>query len=188
MTLSGFISKLNWRLILIHLLACWFFYYATVELAILYDYKFLIHLMITHYRGNTDFVRSNFDILWMGMAELISILIAFLVSLVVSIRKKWFWLNSVIVLLSAFGLMILWARLKVRFTPWHYLKQIFLTPGEIFDNTVWFFVINGSVLLAIGLCLFFLKSVNRFIDGKNATAAPLRAGGQTDAYEPTVQP
>jgi hypothetical protein len=183
MTLSGFISKLNWRLVMVHLLACWFFYYAAGEFWILIDAKFLLHLLSTSFKGNYDAIRIEHDLMWMNLAELSSILIAFAISLVIVIRKKWFWLNSVLMLTIAIALIMLWARFKIGFTPWHYLKQIFLTPGSIFDNTIWFFVINGLLLLTVGLCLFFLKPIIRFIEGKKVHKAPLNAEGQVSDYE-----
>jgi hypothetical protein len=44
MPLPTFITKINWRLILVHFAACWFFNYAFQELYILHDFNIAIPL------------------------------------------------------------------------------------------------------------------------------------------------
>ncbi|MGZ3752208.1 MAG: hypothetical protein ACXVA2_20520 [Mucilaginibacter sp.] len=109
MALSKFLSKLNWRLMLIHLAACWFFIYAYGEFFALHDYEYLKKLAMyfdnpsAHKLISADFDSGRFtnDLRWSAYSGLAGLLTAFMISLLLSIRHKWYWLNSVIVLLVA---------------------------------------------------------------------------------------
>jgi hypothetical protein len=164
MALSNFLSKLNWRLMLVHFIAYWFIYHGTRQLAYLYDYDFLEKLannyynLKNHYRG-FDGNRLSMDLLYVGYASFVGLLAAILISLIVSIKHKWSWLNSVIVLLMAFTVCLF-----NRFY-WHHIRIIFQAPGSIFKSDWAFILTNGLMMLAVGLCLFFWKGITRFIDG-----------------------
>jgi hypothetical protein len=81
--------------------------------------------------------------------------------LAISIKKKWYWVNSLIAFLTVY---LLW-RFGIMTQP--YLRYLFAVPGLYFkDNTIWYFLINGLIMLAIGLMLFFLKRVTEFIKPK----------------------
>ncbi|MFI5406733.1 MAG: hypothetical protein ACHQ1D_09505 [Nitrososphaerales archaeon] len=50
------------------------------------------------------------------------------------------------------------------------MKNIFLAPGQITSNTTIEFLINGTILLSIGVFILFFKPLNRFIEfGKIVT-------------------
>lgn len=169
MTFQKFISKLNWRQILIHFVATWFFIYAFQTLSVLIDIKIF---EMTRYLSIEDINKLfdekriaaseivNFDI-WMVMSKLIGIFVAFIVALIISIRRHWFWFNSFIVLI------IISLLARYRLLGWNILKAIFLTPGEIFKNPIFECLTNSIILLTIGTYIFFSKKLNQFIkDGR----------------------
>ncbi len=184
MTLSNFISKLNWRLMVVHFVAYWFLFEAFEYFAICYDYRFIYDFSNQHHFSrhitNDDFRRMNVndwkrilnDNMIINLMPLISFLITFGLSLFISIRKKWYWVNPVFIFLFVLSLKVLWVRLKIEITPWTFLRFVFRAPGYLFKGSVWHFIINGTVMLIIALSLFFWKRVNKFIDGNKAPIKP----------------
>ncbi len=162
MALSNFLSKLNWRLILVHFIACWFFMHAFKQLGYLYDYNFLERVLNNNYKDFSGY-RLSMAMIRAYVIGDIGLLIGFGISLMISRKYKWFWANSLIVLLSLFVLYFF-----DRFY-WDYLRHFIMFPGSIFKSD-WAYIVTGSLpMLAIALCLFFLKRVIRFIDGKKNT-------------------
>ena len=199
MTLSGFISKLNWRLMVVHLVAYWFLWEAFEYFAVFYDYHFLVtfyqhhhfskHITDDQFRSISpnDIKRVISDRMMMSLFPLLGLITALVSSLITSIMKNRYWLNTVIVFVTTIALIVIWRLYKIQITPWNYLQYIFDKPGYFFRGSIWYFIADGSVLLVIGLCLFFLKPVIRFIDGKKAYIEPLSTEGHTDSYEPKTQ-
>ncbi|MBS1513014.1 MAG: hypothetical protein JST86_19410 [Bacteroidetes bacterium] len=99
-------------------------------------------------------------ILWRDLSASAGLLIGFFISLFIVIRRRWFWLNSLI----TFILFII----LTRFGPpvWQYSNQILSYPGKLFNNTVAEFLVTGLLLLGIGLFLFFSRHTTRFVDSK----------------------
>jgi hypothetical protein len=169
MTLQKFISRLNWRQIVIHFVASYFFVYAFTILAYLYDTKLVDHFRFSNYENpiqkidNTNY--SSSDVAHFIMIPLYSamvgLLIAFLISLFISIKRQWFWFNSAIAFLLTYFLH------RFDYLGWDYLKKIFLAPGRLFNNTFIEFLLNGTLMLTIGLLLFFLRQSMKFIDKNN---------------------
>jgi len=159
MTLSDFKAKLNWRLILVHIAACWFFFHAFRILSQLYDLPFVEAIKHSSNMKQFGAERITYDALWFSLGGNIGILVAFVLSLIASKIRHWYWVNS----LLAFLLACLLCRFDF---AWHYLKIIFLTPGDLFHTLLWQLITNGSIMLAIGLLLLFLNGVARFIDGR----------------------
>lgn len=95
--------------------------------------------------------------LWISVANTIGLLVAFGISLAISIKRKWFWLNSLLVL---FIMLVL---NQFDMLGWKYLKRIFLMPGEISQNITLEFLINGLILLVLGILTFFWARTNQFI-------------------------
>jgi hypothetical protein len=169
MTLSDFISKLNWRLMIVHILACWFFFHALWQLGFLYDYNYLEeirrHINEHNYRDFNNYrgldarriAMIPFNAALIGLGGLLA---GFVLSLLLSLKHKWFWVNSVIILLITFILFCL-----DRFY-FDYLRPVFRFPGRLFKPDWAYILANGLIMLAIGLLLFLLKRVIKFIDGK----------------------
>ncbi len=166
LTMKHFISRINWWQILVHMLAFWFFMYAFETLSYLFHLKILnaalssnanLEKMMAEKGVTTDDLSSF--LFWKSISGAIGLLVALLLSLFLSVKRNWFWLNSLI----AFALIFLLQWFHV--TGWDYLKSIFYYPGSLFTNTLLKFLIDGIILLIPGLLLFFSKSVNRFITG-----------------------
>ena len=171
MTFHNFLSKLNWRLVLIHFIACWFFMYAFSELFILRDFKFIMSLrdiksarnLGTHKFLPGDMERLVSVALWMSYSYCLGLLTALIISLLLSYKKRWHLLNSLIAFIIAF---ITW---RFHISSWQYLKTIFLAPGRLFsDYTPWYYLANGLVMLFLGSLLFFLKISIDFINSAPA--------------------
>ncbi|WP_426668741.1 hypothetical protein ACPPVU_21215 [Mucilaginibacter sp. McL0603] len=168
MTLSNFLSKLNWRLMVIHFIACWFFIYAFQQLAFLHDIELSKAYMSTKSTDNSKMLaiikrfgynRIYIETLWINLGGPVGFFTGFVISLLISLKNKWYWLNSVIVFVVIFLLM------RYGLLGWHYLKQIFLSPGDLFKSITAYFLTNGLIMMAIGLCLFFMRWSIRFING-----------------------
>jgi hypothetical protein len=165
MALSNFISKLNWRLLVLHFIACWFLIYSFLMFSYIHDNELFIDLL-NHPKDwmtkgrllHVDPSRMSNDTLWVILSKYIGLLTGFLISLILAIKKHWHWLNSLIVFLISILL------LRFHLLGWNYLSQIFTMPGALFKKYgIGYFLINGSVMLAIGLLLFFLKWSVQFI-------------------------
>jgi len=173
MALHNFISKLNWRQIILHLIAFWFFIYAFETFAYLTEPK-LIELFRhsghqitkTTLEENGMFSSNITDLLFtVTAAGLTGLVVAFIISLVISIRNHWFWVNSLIVLLMFF------IPVNLGFLSRQSLTKIFWVPGQIFSDTRIEFLANGIILLSIGLLIFFWKRSKRFIENNNLVTA-----------------
>jgi hypothetical protein len=164
MTSLDFVPILNWRLILVHLIACWFFIGAFLQFSHLHDpklidlrYYFNDHNIKTFSQLDRNRILDGLS--WSLYGELLGRLIGFLISFFISKKQNWYWVNSGLVLLVGFSLN------GFDLFGWHYLKIIFLEPGSFFKYaTIWYFLINGSVMLAIGLLLFFWRRAIQFIN------------------------
>jgi hypothetical protein len=162
MTLSNFVSKLNWRLIVIHLIACWFFIYSFQELFVLHDFEFLMMIgRAIRPQKIAPFILYD-DMIWSHGGNLIGLLAGFLISFMISVKQHWYWVNSLIVFLIAYLL------LRFHLSGWQFLRIIFLAPGGLSKyDTIGFYLINGLVMLIIGLLLFFLPgSIHLIKSGK----------------------
>jgi hypothetical protein len=170
MTLKRFISRINWRQLLIHFIATWFFIHSFHTLSYLSNTR-----LVEIYRGaneGTEMIAlfnngiTTTDLvdffIWTTCSGSIGLLVAFVLSLILSIRKHWFWFNSLIVLLVIY--LLQW------FTSlgWPYVRKVFLFKGATTHKITWEFIINGSILLALGLFVFFSRKTNRFIEKGNS--------------------
>ena len=164
MTLSNFIARLNWRQIVIHFVACCFFIFGYTTLSYLFDIKIVeiarhANLDFDEAVKNNKLTASNltYFVLWTSISGTIGLLVAFLISLIISIKRRWFWVNSLIVFFTIYLLM--W----VTDFGWSYLRKYFWAPGQLYSNTTTEFIINGILLIGIGLLLFFANWSNQFI-------------------------
>lgn len=164
-----FISRINWRQILVHFVAFWFFIYAFQTLSYLYDTKLVDTIRYSNSQDSIKTLTDNgtttsnlvFLQLYVNISGLIGLLIAFMISLAISIKKHWLWINPLI----AFALMYTLYRFDL--LGWTYLKQTFWFLGQRFRNSTAEFLLNGTILLTIGLLIFLLKHPNRFIEKQN---------------------
>lgn len=90
-----------------------------------------------------------------GISKFIGLLTAFIISLSISIYRKWFWLNSVLVLIIAIIFF------KLDFLFWDYLKVVFRFIGGFMPNIILDFLVDGLIMLSLGSLIFFSKKVNQ---------------------------
>jgi len=106
---------------------------------------------------------GTFTYYWLfnGISSFAGLLTAFFISLSITIFRKWFWLNSLLVFI------VLYFANKLNLTGWNHFKILFFTPGKIWfrGNLYLYFFICATVFNISGLLLFFLKPVNNFIEG-----------------------
>ena len=158
--------KLNLRQIALHFIAFCFLYYSFKTFSFLSNTKIIdifrqqnqdIYEAVKN-QGITTTELVHFDFLT-KTAGTIGLLFAFFISLTISIKRKWFWVNSLIIFIAAFLL----ARFDL---GWFYLKKFLWFPGHLLTNTHFEFIVNGTILLAVGLLIFFLKPTNKFIENR----------------------
>lgn len=161
-SMKHFMARINWKQVLVYTIAIWFVTYAFETLSYLFHLK-TINAARLH--GVNAFEKSGVTpgdlslfLIWKTFAGAIGWLTAFFISLVLSIKRGWFWLNSLLSL--AFALMLL------RIHLWEYVKTVFYFPGRLASNLSIEFLINGVLLLSIGLLIFFSQAINRFIRGR----------------------
>jgi hypothetical protein len=163
---KSLLSKLNWRQILIHFLAFWFFIYAFKMLSYLYDTRLvdiarqsdsrdLNQELIDNNISSAQFV--NFTI-WTETSSFIGLLTAFVISLAISTRKNWHWLNTVIAFIIGNVL------LRFNLLGWTFLQRSLWRTGRVFGDMKTEFLVNGILLLTIGLLIFFSKRSSGFIE------------------------
>ena len=168
MTLQNFIAKINWRQILIHFVAFWFFIHAFQTLSYLYDTKLVNTVRQSNAQDNIKTLGDNgtttsdltYVVIWTSVSGFIGLLAAFIISLTISIKRHWFWINA----LLAFILTYILYRFDL--LGWKFLKQIFWYLGQQFNNPTIEFLFNGIILLTIGFLIFFLRRPNQFIENK----------------------
>jgi hypothetical protein len=168
MTLQNFIARLNWRQIVIHFVASWFFIHAFQTLSYLYDTRLIDIVRQSNGQLTSQaFVDNKIEaadltyfVLWTSVSGFVGMIAAFIISLTISIKRHWFWVNA----LLAFVLTYILYRFDL--LGWTYLKQFFWYLGQRFNNSTIEFLFNGIILLTIGVMLFFLKRPNQFIENK----------------------
>ena len=172
MTLKTHLTKLSWRQILIHFIAFWFFIYAFQTLSYLRSItKFdllqkLIHSSkseVYDYLKGKDYATG--DLIYYSYLSvlhgLLGLVIAFVVAVLISKKRNWFWINSLIVFIVMY---FLWRNEAL---GWIYLKKIWLSPGKIFHSAFLYILSNGIILLSVGIFFFFFKGFNDFINKGN---------------------
>ncbi len=166
MTFQNFIARLNWRQILLHFIAFWFFIHAFQTLSYLYDTKLIDAVRQSNGQLNNQTLIDNnieasdltYFVLWTSVSGFVGLLVAFIISLAISIKRHWFWINALIAFLLTYILY------RFNLLGWTYVKQFFWYLGQKFNNSTIEFLFNGLILLIIGVLIFFLRRPNRFIE------------------------
>ena len=161
--------RLNWRQIVIHFIASWFFIQAFEILSYLYDIKLVDIIRNTDEKSLSDVLDkeeidhwyfADYLSIYPFLSGLLGLSIAFLISLIISIKRHWFWFNPLLVLLLS--VVIFMSNLL----NWSSVRSMFRYPGQIFNNTTIEYLLGGVISLTIGIVIFSTKRINRFIDGK----------------------
>ena len=111
---------------------------------------------------NTDKYGITLSDIWdfsftITISQLIGIIIAFTISIIISIKNKWSIANSFIVLMLSFTLN------RFDLLGWTYIKD-YLFLGKYISNLKLSFFIMGSFLLIIGLTIFLSNFLNSKIE------------------------
>lgn len=157
-------QKINYFQIALHLIATWLLILALYSFSGLYNMRCL---EITQQNGVGKIVQNAKkyglnaqdlgDItIARGISIIAGILIGCAISVIVSVRNKWSLINCLIVFL----LSILISRLGL-FDP--VMRQI-ISPENIIYDLQNKYIIQGVLLLVVGILLFSLKKINNLIE------------------------
>jgi hypothetical protein len=159
--------KINSLQILIHFIATSFFAFSATVLSRLYNLRILEIInkngIDTVIKNSEKYKITTMD-MWnftfsTGISSVIGIFMAFLISIFISIKKKWSVINSFIVLFISLALN----KTGVLNLFWSYLKP-FVCPGKYISDLKLNILTSGIFLLIIGCLVFFLKILNRKIE------------------------
>ena len=163
--MRALIKRLNWRQILIHFSAIWLFIHSFQLSSYLID----LHLFKMIIPGNKpDLMQALKDqtVSWDEVKTYIflvssfwfyGLLLGFLISLITSIKRHWFWLNAIIPSCGAYFIYRMPFHGKYP-AGWHTTNYSYDIPTSIF----WYATV-AILCLAIGLWMFFSRRMNRFI-------------------------
>ena len=162
--------RLNFRQILIHFIATWFFMFAFQTLFSLHEIKMInIYRLVDRTKviyefdkqgiTATDFVNFTF---WTNVGKTVGLLIAFIISLTISIKNKWLWVNSFIILISAYGLA--WTE----FLGLNFLQNIYYLKGLTSIPLILLLTAIASIFTLLGIITFFHRKTNQFIKYSNS--------------------
>lgn len=159
-----FISRINWRQIVIHFIGFCFFIFSFKTLFYLYDIKWIEEFRISNGKLGDKFLTENqatditYFLMLQSFSGIIGILLALITSVIISVKRKWFLINS----LLTFILILIFYRFVL--AGWDFLRPFFWRLGQVANNVTFEFLINGLALLIIALLFFFLKQSNHFIE------------------------
>ena len=150
-----------------HLIATFFFAIAAKQLSVLSDIDFIYTLdklgsekeLLKMASENNYAKRIVYLSYWKMGSLLIGLVIAFTISLIITLRNRHFWLNSLLVLLIGLALN------KFGFFDNKYIDKIFYSIGRLAVDfgLIYKFIINGILLTIVGVFVFFSKWTNNFI-------------------------
>jgi hypothetical protein len=155
-------KKLNIRLIVVHFLALYFISVSFREFGYLSDLRLFHFITTTHLTtfssqmkaeniSSAELMRYT-DIRY--TAWLLGLIISFVISMTICLRKKWFWGNSILALIFAY------------FAYWFTIspKSGFLRYQIVIPRSIgWYFAI-GILCLAAGTVLFLLNGRIRYVN------------------------
>ncbi len=158
-----YISRISWRIILIHLAATLLFIFSAKQFVNLHDLQ-LIELL-NKYGIEGAMKRGTFSgefmsafLTWRWCASLIGLFLGFILSMILVIRSNKFWLNSVLVFIAGF----LFIRLGL--VNMSIIHKAISFPGSLVVRfgLPYKFILNGVLLACAGLFLFLSKWMRNF--------------------------
>jgi len=158
--MSKLSSNLNTRLLLIHFAAFLFIMYGFQMLSFLHDYDFLYfqHTLRMNFHG-----RFDFDMVIIEQSGSFGLIVAYIISWIVSGRHGWHWINSAIVLVVTFLLE------NLVLLHWSHFHDIYLSPGGLFHiYSKWGHIAIGIALLGVGVFFMLSKVIIRYISHETA--------------------
>lgn len=161
------IHKINWRHILIHFLAISFISSGLTKFSVFFHMPLFEMMASGDYgslsQGEFLQMRVNF-LMTTAMIAAISKIGSLTLCVVISLKRKWFWLNSVI----AFILLLVIENVAG-------LSVLDILPSNVVESIFADHLIIGLALTIMGLLLLFLKPVSRFI-------APKKLKGESETF------
>lgn len=149
------ILKINWRHIIIHFLAISFISSGFTKFSVFFHMP-LFEMMASGDYGSLsqeEFLQMRVDFLMTtAMIAAISKIGSLTLCVIISLKRKWFWLNSV----TAFILLLVMDNVAG-------ISVLGILPANFVENIFVECLIIGSALTIVGLLLLFLKPVSRFI-------------------------
>jgi hypothetical protein len=146
---------INWKLIFLYIAFIWLFAYGFMTLSYLFDSD--LAELIRH-SANPELELNQKQhkaisltnlVLISRFAYLFGCFLAFTLTFFNGRRKpKFYWLHSIIALMCFIVLNL------CDLTGWSFLKILFLAPGQL-ANGAWFYIINGTIMIAIGITVLF---------------------------------
>ncbi len=106
-----------------------------------------------------DIVNFTF---WTNVGKTVGLLIAFIISLTISIKNKWFLVNSLIILITAYGLA--WTE----FLGLNFLQNIYYLKGLTSIPLILLLTVIASIFTLLGIITFFHRKTNQFIKNSNS--------------------
>ncbi len=164
-------NRINFRQIILHFIGTWFFMFAFKTLFSLHETKMILiyrdvdpSLFINELekQGVTSGDMVDFAF-WTNVGETIGLLIGFLLSLYISLRANWFWVNSLIVLVLTYCLS--WGGLL----GLSFLGDIYYLKAWDSIHIKWLLIIIASIFLFFGVITFFNRESFRFISKSRET-------------------
>ena len=160
--------RINWRQVLIHFIGMCLFIYAFQILVYLLDIKLVETIrnstdkeVIPNLENNGTTITDIFNFsIKVGISGFIGLFFAFLISLAISLRKRWGWFTSVL----TFLLVFLFYKLGILASA--SITEYFLTGTRLLKNIVVEYALWGCLFLIIGLFAFISKPSLRFISGR----------------------
>ena len=151
-----------------HFVAFWFFIHAFQTFSYLYFTKLIDIFRQSNGHFTTQTLIDNkiessdmtYFLLWSSLSGFIGLFVAFIISLIISIKRHWFWVNSLLTFVLTYILF------RFDILGWIYFKRFFWYLGQRFSNMTIEFLFNGILLLIIGILIFFLRRTNKFIENK----------------------
>jgi hypothetical protein len=159
--MRSFFSNFNTRLLVIHFIAFFLFAWGFQTLSFLHDYNFLF-LSAEHITRLNFPQRLAHDMEIIEQVANIGLLIAYVISWILSNKKHWHWLNS--------GAIFILIFLLKNFILRVYIDRIFLVRGgPLRLSGYWGHLLTSVILVVMGLALFFSRRIIAYIDRGNKT-------------------
>lgn len=154
---------LNPRHIIIHMLAIYFLHRAFIDFACLMHVDYLENLSTGD--GAADVADRYKLLFYVGMFASIGSLTGFLISGLVGIVRKWFWLNTLLAFIS-FWLLNSFVLGKIG------LARMVGEFGNTVGNLLLYYSVLMSLMLCISMVLFFSNRTKRFIESYKKDETP----------------
>lgn len=158
------IWKFNWRLIVLHIVATFLLVLSMEQLSRLTAIQ-LVNLVDKYGDQAPQHVKSFMDIprqlgqfyLWRAILMLSSFIVVFILSIIISARNRFSFLNAFVVLIASF----LASRYGLFFNS--YTRSVCFFPGSLVAerHLLMSYIINGTYLLTLSFILLYSPFIKR---------------------------